>query len=178
MESYIDGLENHLDGWNIIWSYGIVYKSAGGAVWTTGSSTHKTFTFPDIEDNTVILHASFDHLKVVYNIEVNSILKQAFKLTLKSLFPHSIERQNVRLALNFFDDSTAKALINMGPKHAQLLNWKGTSTFILVIIKLWDMLNIKSYGKGIRLRKSDANCFESINNNNNNNCLKSNIQCT
>ena len=24
------------------------------------------------------------------------------------------------------------------------------------------MLNIKSYGKGIRLRKSDANCFESI----------------
>ena len=44
----------------------------------------------------------------------------------------------------------------MGPKHAQLLNWKGNSTFILVIIKLWDMLNIKSYGKGIRLRKSDA----------------------
>ena len=24
------------------------------------------------------------------------------------------------------------------------------------------MLNIKSYGKGVRLRKSDANCFESI----------------
>ena len=24
------------------------------------------------------------------------------------------------------------------------------------------MLNIKSYGKGIRLRKSDANCFEGI----------------
>ena len=88
----------------------------------------------------MILHASFDHLKVVNNIEVNSILKQAFKLTLKSLFPHSIERQNVRLALKIFDDSTAKTLINMGPKHAQLLNWKGTSTFILVIIKLWDML--------------------------------------
>ena len=50
----------------------------------------------------------------------------------------------------------------MDPKHAELLNWKGTSTFILVIIKLCDMLNIKSYGKGIRLRKSDANCFESV----------------
>ena len=60
-------------------------------------------------------------------------------------------------------NTPAKALIYMGPMHAQLLNWKGTSTFILVIIKLWDMLNIKSYGKGIRLRKSDANCFESIN---------------
>ena len=61
------------------------------------------------------------------------------------------------------------------------------------------MLNIKSYGKEVRLRKSDANCFETVsdpwlewmeqfvswlhcwnqynNNNNNNNCLKSNIQC-
>ena len=73
------------------------------------------------------------------------------------MFPHSIERQNVRLALKIFDDSTAKELINMGPKHAQLLNWKGTSTL------KWDMLNIKSYGKGIHLRKSNANCFVSIN---------------
>ena len=50
----------------------------------------------------------------------------------------------------------------MGPKHAELLNWKGTSTFIFVVIKLWDMLNIKSYGKGIRLRKIDANWFRSV----------------
>ena len=50
----------------------------------------------------------------------------------------------------------------MGPQHAQLLYWKGNSTFILVIIKLCDMLNIKSYGKRSCLRKSDANCFESI----------------
>ena len=76
-------------------------------------NTNKTFTFPDIKDNTVILHASFDHLKLVYNLEVNS--------TLKPLFSHSIERLNVRLALKIFDDSTAKALINLGPKHADLL---------------------------------------------------------
>ena len=43
-------------------------------------------------------------------------------------------------------NTPAKAFLNMGPKHAQLLNWKGNSTFILVIIKLCDMLNIKSYG--------------------------------
>ena len=63
--------------------------------------------------------------------------------------------------MTIFDDSTSKAMINMGPKHAERLNWKGTSTFILVILKLCDMLNIKSYGKGIRLRKSGANCFKS-----------------
>ena len=42
--------------------------------WINLKNTQNTFTFPDIEDNTVILHASFDHLKVVYNIEVNSIV--------------------------------------------------------------------------------------------------------
>ena len=63
----------------------------------------------------MILHASFDHLKVVYNMEMNSTLKQVFKLTLKSYFPHSVERQNVRMALKIVDDSTAKAFINIVP---------------------------------------------------------------
>ena len=54
------------------------------------------------------------------------------------------------------------SLVNMGHKHAELFSWKGTSTFILVIIKLWDMLNIKSCGKGICLRKSDTNCLERV----------------
>ena len=46
--------------------------------WIYLKNTHNTFTFPDIEDNTVIMHASFDQIKVVYNLEVNSTLKQAF----------------------------------------------------------------------------------------------------
>ena len=86
------------------------------------TNTHESFTFPDIDDNTVILYASFDHLKVLYNRELNSTVKQTFKLTLKSLFPHSIERQNVRLVSKIADDSTAKALVNVCPKHAELLN--------------------------------------------------------
>ena len=64
--------------------------------WINLKNTHKTFTFPDIEDNTVILHASFDHMKFVYNLGVNLTLKHAFKLTFKSLIPHSIEGQYVR----------------------------------------------------------------------------------
>ena len=47
--------------------------------WINLKNTHKAFTFLDIADNTVILHVSFDHLKVVYNMEINSTLKQAFK---------------------------------------------------------------------------------------------------
>ena len=33
---------------------------------------------------------------------------------------------------------------------------------MFVILKLWDVLNITLYGKEIRLKKSDANCFKSV----------------
>ena len=93
----------------------------------------------------------------MYNLEADSTLKQAYRLTIKALQPHSIERQNVRLALRI-----AKALLNLGQKHMDLVNWLGTSKFISTIIKLWDMLNVKSYNKGLRLRKEDANVFDSV----------------
>ena len=130
--------------------------------WINLKNYIKTFTFPDIDDNSVILHASFNHLETMYNLESNSTLKQAYRLTYKALHPHSIERQNVRLALKLFDDTTAKALLNLGPNNTDLVNWHGTSKFISTIIKLWDMLNIKSYNKGLRLRKEDANVFHSV----------------
>ena len=130
--------------------------------WINLKNYLKTFTFPDIDDNSVILHASFIHLETMYNLEADSTLKQAYRLTIKALHPHSIERQNVRLALKIFDDTTAKALLNLGPKHTNLLNWLGTSKFISTIIKLWDMLNVKSYNKGLRLRKEDANVFDNV----------------
>ena len=81
----------------------------------------------------------------MYNLEADSTLKQAYRLTIKALHPHSVERQNVRLALRIFDDYTAIALLILGPKHTDLVNWLGTSKFISTIIKLWDMLNVKSY---------------------------------
>ena len=77
--------------------------------WINLKNYLKTFTFPDIDDNSVILHASFNHLETMYNLEADSTLKQAYRLTIKALHPHSIERQNVRLALKLFDDTTAKA---------------------------------------------------------------------
>ena len=39
------------------------------------------------------------NLITVYHMERESILKEGFQLTWKSLFPNSIERQNVKLAL-------------------------------------------------------------------------------
>ena len=39
-----------MDCWNIYWSYRIVYKSAGGLVWTAGTSTVVESSIKVLED--------------------------------------------------------------------------------------------------------------------------------
>ena len=43
-------------------------------------------------------------------MEKESILKDGYKLTWKSLFPNNIDRQHVKLALKVFDRTTIAAL--------------------------------------------------------------------
>ena len=78
--------------------------------WINLRNNQKTFDFPDMTDKNTILAASFSHFEVMYNMEQTSLVKQATRLNYKSLHPHSIERQNVKLVLRIFCDSTAAAL--------------------------------------------------------------------
>ena len=78
-------------------------------------------------------------------MEKESIHKEGFKLTWKSLFPNSIERQNVKLALNVFDGTTVAALEFLGPQTDALDNWKGTASFI----KFWNIVNVKNTTNGL-----------------------------
>ena len=48
-------------------------------------------------------------------MEKDSVLKDGYLLTLKSLFPNVIERQNVRLVLKIFDTTTVAALETLEP---------------------------------------------------------------
>ena len=66
---------------------------------------------------------------------MSKILKKAPQVTWKALHPHSLERQNVKLALKIFNDSNIAALKCYGPDHENLKNWKGTSLFISIICK-------------------------------------------
>ena len=66
----------------------------------------QNLTYPNFSDNDHIMHASFRNLITIYHMEKESILKEGFQLTWKSLFPNSIERQNVKLALKVFDRTT------------------------------------------------------------------------
>ena len=106
----------------------------------------QTLTYPNFSDNDLIMHASFRNLITIYHMEKESILKEGFQLTWKSLFPNSIERQNVKLALKVFDRTTVAALEILGPQTDALDNWKGTASFINIIVKFWNIVNVKKKG--------------------------------
>ena len=84
------------------------------------NDVEKSFTFPDFSDNTVILNAVSSDLINIYHMEKESILKNGYKLTWKSLFPNNIDRQNVKLALKVFDRTTIAALEVLGPHTSKL----------------------------------------------------------
>ena len=54
--------------------------------------------------------ASFQDVRQLYNSEKTSLAKLAPHLTMKSCFPISIERQNVKLVLNVVNELTISAL--------------------------------------------------------------------
>ena len=53
-------------------------------------------------------------------------------------------------------------LFSFGPDCEKFSNWNGTSRFIDIIIKLWNMLNVKSVSKGWSKRLEDAFPFYNI----------------
>ena len=116
---------------------------------TRQSNRIQTLTYPNFSDNDLIMHASFRNLITIYHMEKESILKEGFQLTWKSLFPNSIERQNVKLALKVFDRTTVAALEILGPQTDALDNWKGTASFINIIVKFWNIVNVKNTTKGL-----------------------------
>ncbi|XP_049774363.1 uncharacterized protein LOC126162092 [Schistocerca cancellata] len=107
--------------------------------------------FPDFSDSLKGGLSSVGALKELHLIEKDELLQYGSSLTLKSLFPNSIERQNVKLVLRIFSDTTVVALDTFGSKKA-ISNWESTATFIKIINRWWDIVNVKTLLKGQRLR--------------------------
>ena len=89
-------------------------------------------------------NALFSHLDMTYQLEQTSVIKQGNRLNYKYLHPHSIERQNVKLAHIVFCDTTVASLRTFGPSNEQLPNWEGTEVFIKIIFKIWNIVNVKT----------------------------------
>ncbi|KAF2903423.1 hypothetical protein ILUMI_02763 [Ignelater luminosus] len=112
---------------------------------------NQDFKYPNFSNMEISETASSEALKEMHASESTSLLKYGFNLSLKTLYPSNLERQNVRLAVNIFNSSISIALKELGPrKHFK--NWEGTANFIEIISRWWDIVNVKTPLKGQRLR--------------------------
>jgi len=87
--------------------------------------------------------ARFHHIVDLYDMESTMSLKKAHRLLPSALQPKNIEKTSVRLATSVFCESTRDALQfyagNEGKDESI-----GSSLFIGLIVKLWNVLNVKS----------------------------------
>jgi len=91
--------------------------------------------------------ADFNHVVDLYNLEASSSLKKAHKLSPAALNAKSIEKTSVTLATSVFAESTRYALTYYAD-HCDRPEWRGTAEFISLVLKLWNVLNVKSSCKG------------------------------
>lgn len=102
------------------------------------------------ENHKTIL-APFKTLRQLYNYESEDLLKQSYKLSLKAICPSNFERQNVKLALQVFNEYVVQALISIGKKHS-LTFFSNVSEYIKIIWKWWTVMNVQTPFKGIHTK--------------------------
>ena len=91
---------------------------------------------------------------------MNSLGKLAPKLSNKSINPTPLGKQNVNYALNIFHESTSAGLKIYSQENGVAL---GTSNFIDIIRKIWNILNIRNKNKGFHKRENYSKPFKTKN---------------
>lgn len=126
--------------------------------WINLKDSDKTFIFPSFDGSVInsneLCYAKFSDVRNLYRSELGQLVKLAPKLNNKSVFPSSIEKQNVNLAVNIFHETTHAALVYFGVID--------TAMFVGIILKWWSIMNIKDPVKGVRKRNDLAHPFSSI----------------
>ncbi|KAG0422691.1 hypothetical protein HPB47_001502 [Ixodes persulcatus] len=93
--------------------------------------------------------ASFEALRRLHKLEAGRLLKYGYQLTSKALNPSNVERQNVKIVLQVFNQFTAEGLL----AHAGNLDCaEETANFIKIIIRWWSVVNVKTLSKGFHKR--------------------------
>ena len=111
---------------------------------------HQYMQYPDFKEEKMRI-ASFRSLKDMHSTEKDNLLQYGYTLSLKSLYPTTIERQNVKLALQIFNPDVVTALRELGPKkHFEY--FEDTAAYIELISQWWDVVNVKTLLKGKRHR--------------------------
>lgn len=113
--------------------------------WETKRNVNKTLHFPDMTNHSVMLSAQYKHMELLYEKEKNSLVKYGHTLSSKVLYPSSIQKQNVKIALRLFNDNNAVALKHASkdlPDISEEINQ--TSIFLQIIVNWWKIVNVKS----------------------------------
>lgn len=126
--------------------------------WINQKNNDKCMFYPDFDncyniDNKCMKYASFNTLKHLYDLEKSSIVRYENKLTLKSLSPSNLERQNVQLVLQVFNEYVVNALLILGPKNNLKYSLE-TAKYIELIYQWWCIMNVKCPQKGKRLKNT------------------------
>ena len=103
--------------------------------WVNLKGQEKTFCYPCFENFEKICFAKFSTLRTIYQKESCFLIKTAPKLTYKTIFPSSLERQQVSLALNVFDESTIAAVREHSGQEDE------TAKFLEIISTWWTIMN-------------------------------------
>ena len=91
--------------------------------------------------------AKFADVVELHELESTMALKKAHTLTVSALHPKSVEKTSVKLATAVFSESTRDAM-KFYCNNEGKTSWRGTVDFLSLIIKLWNVLNVKSRTKG------------------------------
>ena len=126
--------------------------------WLNLKNDNETFIYPKLEDffptytryPLRLQTASFTDIRQIYRLEQNSIAKLAPRLTAKACWPSKLERQNVKLALRIFDDSTSAAIKICNESRLERFKTH-TAEFIDVIVVIWKLFNVNRPNKDKRL---------------------------
>ena len=116
--------------------------------WLNQGNDEQSFIFPYIEDERIVLSANLKDLKEVHFSEENNLVKLAPSLSKKVLYPSSIERQNVSLAVRLFDEKNVVALQTFFKDQVIV----GSAEFVNIILSWWKIVNVGTPETGHRLR--------------------------
>ena len=125
--------------------------------WLNQKTSGKCIVYPNFDfcgmsttNTSESAYACFESLRHLYSLEAEKHLKFGYKLSIKALHPSNLERQNVRLVLQIFNEFVAQALLQLGNAH-DILHYQDTSAFISLILSWWEVVNAKTPRKGYRL---------------------------
>lgn len=125
--------------------------------WVNQKNPEQAMYFPSFDENSSeVFTASLLSVKKLYELESGNLLKHGYSLSQKALWPSSLEKQNVKLALQLINETVSKSLLTYGEKH-KIENNSGTSKFIEIFHWWFSIMNVKTPNKGLHWNDNRLN---------------------